>query len=243
MDLYGNLDDADFLENRQRRSPIQVVFIDQHPLQSVEDTANQHMALYSTSAILLTIAGFILLLVGYKFSRIAIMLISGILLASVAMFIALMIDGSLSDTTILIIELVVGSLGGLIGYSLYKKCLILIGALSGIYLGLVILQLKQPILIENQTARIIVVLVAAALGMIFIKKVERTAIITGTSVIGSYLIMLAVDLFANWGFKNSLLLWKAGDFQVSNNNAYILIVTFAITSIVGVLIQWRHNRK
>eukprot|EP00834_Sanchytrium_tribonematis_P008793 NODE_1186_length_1869_cov_0.490395.p1 type:complete len:221 gc:universal NODE_1186_length_1869_cov_0.490395:568-1230(+) len=207
--------------------------------ESLSTEFSDHVALFSTSAVFLIIAGILLVVRGYKLYRIAIMLASGVFLASVSVSIALSIDQNIKDTTLLIIGIVTGVLGAIIGYKFYRFCLTILGALAGIYLANVILALKQPILIESQIGRIILVIALAIVGAVLINKVEKVAVVGATSIIGSYFIMLAIDLFANWGFRNAVMLWKTGNFEVSDDKAYILIAGFILVSIFGFVIQRR----
>ena len=203
----------------------------------LSDDFQNHIALYSTSAVFLIIVGLLLVVRGYKIYRFAIMLASAVFVAIFSISIAKSVDNNISDTSILIIGIVTGIVGAILGYKFYKFCLFLVGALSGVFLAGVILQLKQPILIESQAGRIVLVIILAIIGAILVVKIEKIAVVVATSIIGSYMIMLAIDLFANWGFKNAIGLWKQGDFQVANNNVYILVAGFILVSIFGVFIQ------
>ncbi len=207
------------------------------------DEFEDHVALFSVSAVFLIIAGILLVIRGYKVYRIAIMIASGTFIANVSVAIAKAIDPELQDTPILIIAIVTGIIGALLGYKFYRFCLSLVGALAGAYLGFIIIQLKQPILIETTWIRIVIVLVLAIIGAILVIKVEKVAIVGATSIIGAYFLMLAIDLFANWGFKNSLLLWKSGNFATTSNNAYILIAGFVVVTIFGIVVQRKSLQK
>eukprot|EP00835_Amoeboradix_gromovi_P001346 NODE_59_length_25653_cov_0.289622.p12 type:complete len:222 gc:universal NODE_59_length_25653_cov_0.289622:16815-17480(+) len=205
----------------------------------LKDDFQDHIALFSTSVIFLIISGILLVVRGYKIYRLAIMLASAMFFASISVSLTLTIDSNVSDTTLLIIGLVTGIIGAFIGYKFYRFCLVLLGALAGAYLGFVILQLKQPILIESPIWRFVLIAVLAIIGSILVIKVEKIAVICATSIIGSYFLMLSIDLFANWGFKNSILLWKSGDYSITSNNAYILIAGFVVVAAFGILIQRR----
>ena len=195
-------------------------------------------------SILLIIFGLLLVVRGFKVYRIAIMIISGIFFAQLAVFIALSIDQTLSNVVIWIIAIFAGILGAVIGYTFYKFCLFIVGALAGVYLGLVILSLKQPSLIESQGGRIALLAILGFIGAILVYKLEKIAVIGATSIIGSYLIMVAIDLYTHWGFKNTLELWKSGNFDhVQTNNIYFLVVGFVLVGIFGFAIQRRNLIK
>ena len=225
-----------FVDLLKRSDPVDAV-------EALGTDFKDHVALFSTSAVFFIIAGILLVIRGYKVYRIAIMLASAIFLATVSVSIAMSVDDTIKDTTILIIGIVTGIIGAILGYKFYKFCLFIVGALAGIYLASVILALKQPVLIESKGGRIALVAILAIIGAILVYKVEKIAVVCATSVIGSYMIMLAIDLFANWGFKNALLLWKTGDFNAPNNNTYILIAGFVVVSIFGIVVQRRSLKK
>ena len=239
--LNENLQDDE--SGHLRRSPIQIVILKRDPMYDSNILNLDSTALFGTSAVFLIIGGLVLLFCGFKFSRLTIMILSGIFLTTIILSAAMLIDSSMPSNTILIIGLVAGLIGAFTGFQLYKKCLLLIGALCGIYSGFIILQLQQPILVQNQACRIIFIIVMAITGSIVIKKTEKFAIIYASSIVGSYMIMLSIDLFTNWGFKNALLLYKSDDFNAPNNNVYILLVGFVLLSGFGILVQRKLNHK
>ena len=197
------------------------------------------------SSIILTIIGLLFVIRGYKIYRIAIMLISGIFLAHFCVSVANSSSPTITDQTLLIIGIVSGIIGAIIGYTFYKFCLYIVGALAGVYVGSIILSLKQPSLIESQGGRIAFLIIFGLIGSILVHKVERIAIMGATSIIGSDMIMVAIDLFAKTGFANTLNLWESGNFDshIQNKNVWVLVVGFVLVSIFGFVVQRKNIKK
>lgn len=209
------------------------------------DDPNNYVVANSIVAVFLILLGLLLVMKGFRVYRIAIVIVSALFLAVVCSRVAILISPNITDTAFWLLFCISGIIGGFIGYTLYKFCLVLLGALSGVFIAFFILQLKQPYLIDNEIGRIVFVVIFAIIGAILIIKLEKIAFVCATSIIGSYKIMFGIDLFAQWGFSNLIMSWKNGNTNVQPQNdlVYLLIAGFVITSIAGIVIQHRDIKK
>ena len=103
-------------------------------------------------------------------------------------------------------SLAIGILGGLLALFVYRVGITLLGILAGFLAATWILSLKSGGLIQDQTGRIIFIVVLCLVGAIIVHFFEKIVIITSSSLGGAYSIVYGVDTFTKTGYT---LLFKS----------------------------------
>ncbi|GJJ70886.1 hypothetical protein EMPS_03236 [Entomortierella parvispora] len=125
----------------------------------------------------------------------------------------------------------------------------LLGALAGLMVALYILGWRNEGLIRSRGGRIGLLVGASALGLLIGLAFGRRILIPASALIGAYLTVVGIDLFARTGFTQSIK-----SFFTSNNtanyrltaNLYIMLGVVGGLIILGIVFQslaYRHRMK
>ncbi|KAI8920583.1 hypothetical protein BC831DRAFT_478441 [Entophlyctis helioformis] len=152
------------------------------------------------------------------------------------------------DSVLLLGSLAFALVGGLLAIFLWRLGLALIGAMGGVALAVFVLSCKTGGTIESETGRAVFLCVCAVAGSIAILVAEKPAIIVTTAVLGAYLVVFGIDVFAKTGVVTALKDFLAGprrfDPDVFEVNAKVaaLLATMVVLAVVGILVQFRVNK-
>ncbi|KAI8896000.1 hypothetical protein BC833DRAFT_511348, partial [Globomyces pollinis-pini] len=105
---------------------------------------------------------------------------------------------------LLLVPFVVGILGGILARTIWKFGISLAGFLGGMTVAMMILGIKDEGLIENDTARLIFIIVFGIVGVVLVNIFEKPSLIGGTSLIGSYTLFSGLDYFLRTGFRDTI---------------------------------------
>jgi hypothetical protein len=125
-----------------------------------------------------------------------------------------------------------------------KIGLLLLGAAAGFTLAMYILAWKQGLLIENEIGRIIFIVAFALIGSILIQFIEKPLIIISTSILGSYLFFIGLDVFLKVGFVAMLQAFLNGNISVSPDlvesdpKLYAVLASVPVLAMIGVFSQF-----
>ena len=153
-----------------------------------------------------------------------------------------------NNLVLILVPFVVGTIGGLIAWKLWKFGVSVIGFLGGAFLAVLILGLKTGGVIESVIGKLIFVVVFGIVGAIVIQLFERPALIVSTSFAGSYLVFFGIDLFVRTGFSNS---YNSIVLQITNGQSATyelsgsvigMLVGVVLMTLIGCLAQYRMNQ-
>lgn len=180
---------------------------------------------------------------GYRFFKIT-MFLAGFWLFSNLTYIGMARLGA-SDTLTLIIAIIVGLLGGGLFACCWYFGLYILAALAGYVLALWILALKIGGLIEGNVGRAVFIAVLVVAAVILMWVFERLAVVLATSLVGAFLIMFGIDVFAHTGFAVAVQSFLDGGKFPDNvdTKIYIMLVSTLVLAIIGILIQYRLHWK
>ncbi|CAG8481077.1 4761_t:CDS:2 [Acaulospora morrowiae] len=153
--------------------------------------------------------------------------------------------GDNSDTVILIASLAIGFLVGLTFICLSTLAIHLLGALAGYSFAMFILSWSSNGIIQSKAGQIVLIVTFTVIGVILIHFFRDDVIIFGTAFIGSYAIILGVDMFAQTGFSDSVRTFLDGNHKViyhATTKVYLMLVGMIGLFIVGGAYQHFRNR-
>lgn len=101
-----------------------------------------------------------------------------------------------NQTLVLVISIIVGLIGGAFLACCWHIGLYFLAALAGYALALWILAWKNGGVIESNTGRIILFVVLIVVFVLLTFFFERWMVILATSIVGAYLIIFGIDMFA-----------------------------------------------
>ncbi|ORZ13019.1 hypothetical protein BCR41DRAFT_371715 [Lobosporangium transversale] len=206
------------------------------------------------------VAGFVLLLVGiilsfrgYRYYRTS-MFLAGFIAGCVivySIFKSFEPDSGWKHRQIIY---VFGCIGGglLIGsicWLFYHYAAWMLGAVAGLAVALYILGWRNGGLIRSKGGRVGLLAGASALGLIFGLLLGRKILIPASAIVGAYVAILGVDLFAHTGFVDSVRRFFSSDSRIDYNlttNLYIMLGVVGGLMLLGFLFQvfsWRRQRK
>ncbi|RUS34137.1 hypothetical protein BC938DRAFT_482303 [Jimgerdemannia flammicorona] len=193
-------------------------------------------------AVLAIISGIYFCFFGYRFFKMT-MFLTGFWVFGNITYIG-MINGGSNQTLTLIISIIVGLLGGAILTCCWHIGLYFLAALAGYALALWILGWKSGGLIESSTGRVILIVVLIIVFVLLIIFFERWMVIISTSVIGAYLIILGIDIFAQTGFASNAASFLSSNHSTNSNTnmdwkTYIMLAAFIALAIIGIFFQNR----
>ncbi|KAG0069079.1 hypothetical protein BGZ90_000333 [Linnemannia elongata] len=135
-----------------------------------------------------------------------------------------------------------GLLLGAICWLLNRFTVWILGALAGLTTALYILAWRNEGLIRSRGGRIGLLVGASVLGLLL-------ALVMSRPIVGAYISVLGLDLFARTGFSESVKNFFTNDNHVNyrlNTNLYIMLGVIGGLIILGALFQtlsWRHRRQ
>ncbi|KAF9548258.1 hypothetical protein EC957_007027 [Mortierella hygrophila] len=142
-----------------------------------------------------------------------------------------------------------GLLLGAICWLLNRFTVWILGALAGLTVALYILAWRSGGLIHSYGGRIALLVGASGLGLLLALFLGRRILIPATAIVGAYITVLGLDLFARTGFSESIKSFFTSndsvDYQL-NTNLYIFLGVIGGLIILGILFQtlsWRHRQQ
>lgn len=159
--------------------------------------------------------------------------------------------GENGDWIKLAVSLVAGLIGFAILYSFTGVALYVIGGLCGFSLAIWLMSMKPGGLIENTAGRSVFIAVAVVIGIVVAFFAKNAILIGGTSIIGSFMFFIGVDVFAKTGMNDQILQFaKAGkavkfstlkeEYTNKHGNLtalYVLLSFMVILAVLGALFQ------
>ncbi|KAH7059665.1 hypothetical protein BKA57DRAFT_512635 [Linnemannia elongata] len=142
-----------------------------------------------------------------------------------------------------------GLLLGAICWLLNRFTVWILGALAGLTTALYILAWRNEGLIRSRGGRIGLLVGASVLGLLLALVMGRRILIPATAIVGAYISVLGLDLFARTGFSESVKNFFTNDNHVNyrlNTNLYIMLGVIGGLIILGALFQtlsWRHRQQ
>ncbi|OLY84839.1 hypothetical protein AYI68_g994 [Smittium mucronatum] len=203
------------------------------------------------------VAGIILIVFGFIFTFFGRKLVKVLIFLAGVCFVGIFVlyaeykirapqDGESTRTLIyFIVALAIGCIGGFVCLFLYKVGIFLVGALGGFALANFILTFSSSGIFSQTYARIIFIVVLAAIGGVITLFIERPAIIIGSSAYGSYISFVGIDCFARTGFKESILLVVYGSQSIKGRPAgvYGMLAGTVVLAIMGMLVQFKTTKN
>ncbi|KAF9912884.1 hypothetical protein EC991_007496 [Linnemannia zychae] len=142
-----------------------------------------------------------------------------------------------------------GLLLGAICWLLNRFTVWILGALAGLTLALYILAWRSEGLIRNRGGRIGLLVGASVLGLLLALVMGRRILIPATAIVGAYISVVGLDLFARTGFSESIKNFFTNNHRVNyrlNTNLYIMLGVIGGLIVLGILFQslsWRHRQQ
>lgn len=142
-----------------------------------------------------------------------------------------------------------GLLVGAICFLLNRFAVWILGGLAGLATALYILAWGSEGLIRSRSGRIGLLVGASVVGLILGLLMGHRILIPATAIIGAYISILGLDLFARTGFAESIKKFFTDNDRVYyylNTNLYIMLGAIAGLFVLGVLCQiflWRRRQR
>ncbi|KAG0215781.1 hypothetical protein BGX28_008091 [Mortierella sp. GBA30] len=139
-------------------------------------------------------------------------------------------------------------LGG-ICWLLHRFTIWVLGAVTGLVIAVYILAWRNEGLIRSKGGRIGLMVGASVLGLIVALFLGRRILIPATAVVGAYMTVAGIDLFARTGFTESIKKFFTTDSSVDyrlTTNLYIMLGVVGGLILLGLLFQilsWRHRQQ
>ncbi|KAG0263741.1 hypothetical protein BG011_008170 [Mortierella polycephala] len=206
------------------------------------------------------VAGFILLLIGiiltfrgyryYRFTMFLAGFIAGcIILYSILTNVEPASGWNYSEIIYLFACIGAGLLLGAFCWLFNRFTTWVLGGLAGLVVALYILAWRSEGLIRKKGGRIGLLVGATALGMILGLFLGRRILIPASAILGAYLTITGIDLFARTGFTESIYRFFTTDATVDyrlTTNLYIMLGVIGGLILLGILFQmlaWRHRNR
>jgi hypothetical protein len=209
--------------------------------QSVDSGPNTGGAAIAT-CIILMIVGLVFLFAGKKIIKIIIALHGFILFAGLTFIIASAITHNFENTSrggaigVIVAAVIIGVLGAMLSWCLYKVGVFLLGAAVGALIGNIIVQFfNQPPLWLHLTIVIILALIMGCLTIFFLKLF----IILTTSWQGANYFMIGVDTVANKGFAELTKSLADGNNRTWTGSLIAMVVSTFLIALLGALVQFK----
>lgn len=153
--------------------------------------------------------------------------------------------GENRSTLILIISGVAGVCGALLAVCIYRFGIYLIGAVGGFFFSLWLLSImgSHGQALEG-TWRVVFIIGIVIVGIIAMFKAEKHFIVIATSMAGSFAMVLGADSYIDTGYLHlvdSLVGGAPFDPDSITPSIYGMIVTTALLSIVGMVVQYKRS--
>lgn len=150
--------------------------------------------------------------------------------------------GSNTETILLIVSIVVGLLAGALLSCCFFLAVFLLGALLGYMAAIWFLAWADNGVIQSDWGRAILIVCCVVVGALLMFFFERFLIIVATSFIGSFVIFIGIDLYAQTGFADAVkrfLQARSTDVLIQSSSGVrgMLGGTLAL-AIVGIFVQY-----
>lgn len=212
----------------------------------VKETMN--MAGATFYGVVSILAGLFLVFLGFRLVK-PIVFLAGFHVGSLVTFIIIEnIDVARGRAGMEFIPLAVGIVTGFIAIKLFKLGIVSLAALGGFAFGTFLLSWKSKGLIEGKVERPIFLLAMSIIPAILVLFFEKPVIIVATSILGSVLTGIGIDLFAQLGFASAIrtFISNKGEAEISGK-LYYLLASMIVLALVGVLVQFgvtgRHKKS
>ncbi|KAG0033369.1 hypothetical protein BGZ81_008579 [Podila clonocystis] len=142
-----------------------------------------------------------------------------------------------------------GLLLGAICWLLHRYTVWVLGALAGLILALYILAWRNQGLIHSKGGRIGLLVGTTVVGLLLALALGRRILIPATALVGAYITVIGLDLFARTGFTESIKKFFTTDDTIDyrlTTNLYIMLGVVGGLIILGLLFQslsWNHRQK
>ncbi|KAG0367827.1 hypothetical protein BGX24_003072 [Mortierella sp. AD032] len=142
-----------------------------------------------------------------------------------------------------------GLLLGAICWLLNRFTVWILGGLAGLTVALYVLAWRSEGLIRSRGGRIGLLVGASVLGILLALVMGRRILIPATAIVGAYISVVGLDLFARTGFSESIKNFFTNNNRVNyrlNTNLYIMLGVIGGLILLGVLFQtlsWRHRQQ
>ncbi|KAG0271112.1 hypothetical protein BGZ95_001136 [Linnemannia exigua] len=142
-----------------------------------------------------------------------------------------------------------GLLLGAICWLLNRFTVWILGALAGLTVALYVLAWRSEGLIRSRGGRIGLLVGASVLGLLLALVMGRRILIPATAIVGAYISVVGLDLFARTGFSESIKRFFTNNQRVDyrlNTNLYIMLGVVGGLILMGILFQtlsWRHRQQ
>ncbi|KAF9427604.1 hypothetical protein BGZ94_004576 [Podila epigama] len=142
-----------------------------------------------------------------------------------------------------------GLLFGAICWLFHRFTVWVLGALAGLMVALYVLAWRSEGLIRNKGGRIGLLVGASVLGLLVALVMGRRILIPATALVGSYLSVIGLDLFARTGFSESIKRFFTSNDRVDyrlTTNIYIMLGVIGGLILLGLLFQtlsWNRRQK
>ena len=195
-----------------------------------------------TTAVLLILGGVSFVLFGIRLMKPTLGVTGFLFFSGLAFTVLGRLQVQFGDQTELIyfaICLGAGLVGGAITVFLWRLGLALLGGLGGFSLSMFVLSFNPSVLMTNETYRFAFIGTLALIGALLPTFFEKAVIIVSTSIVGSFMLLLGVDFFAQAGFVRILpsSLADAKNYQFTNTT-WGFIGSFAVVALLGMIVQY-----
>ncbi|KAG0331555.1 hypothetical protein BG000_010777 [Podila horticola] len=142
-----------------------------------------------------------------------------------------------------------GLILGSICWLLHRYTVWVLGALAGLVLALYILAWRNQGLIHSKGGRIGLLVGCSVVGLLIGLALGRRILIPATALIGAYITVVGIDLFARTGFSESIKKFFTTDDTVDyrlTTNLYIMLGVIGGLLLTGLVFQslaWNHRQK
>ncbi|KAF9958845.1 hypothetical protein BGZ72_010827 [Mortierella alpina] len=138
---------------------------------------------------------------------------------------------------------------GFVCWLLHRFTIWILGAVTGLAIALYVLAWRNEGLIRSKGGRIGLLVGASVLGLLVALFMGRRVLIPATAIVGAYITVIGIDLFARTGFSESIKRFFTTDSNVNytlTTNLYIMLGCVAGLILLGLLFQtlsWRHRQR
>jgi hypothetical protein len=203
-----------------------------------------HSAVAIVVMLILITVGLVFVFAGKKIIKILLVLL-GFFFFSI---ITIVIAGKIVDLSnisksqrigILVSALIIGTLGALLTWCLYKLGIFILGFLMGYNLGGLILQFVK---LESQWGRIgIMVACGLVIGILAICLMNIMVVIA-TAFIGSQSVMIGIDVVVNKGYINSVNVLATFKKTQMNATLWAMLGSSIALMLIGIIVQFKAFR-
>ncbi|KAI9330181.1 hypothetical protein BDR26DRAFT_871687 [Obelidium mucronatum] len=198
------------------------------------------------------VAGFVMLLFGFRLYKPTIFL-AGTILGSITVYSILAHfrpDSGYqpNDENVMTwVPICLGALCGTILLILHSLSLVVVGGLGGLFFSFFILGWKPFGLIEQGAGRTVFILAFIIIGILAIFYIEKVMVIVSTSMSGAYGITFGIDCFAKTGFTQDMgiVLSEGADVALDKFQSDPKIVALGVSciflAVVGIVVQFKSN--